>query len=379
MMSLPTVDQETATRTKLLLVEDDASVVASLKLFLKSDYDIYSASSVSSGVSLYKTLKPSLVVLDLRLPDGDGLDALREIRRVNPTVPVIVLTGYASMKSVEEALRLGASDYLHKPFDGFALKTRIHQLATDGVSVKTSNEAGQAQSLAKAVQRIAELELQAHASSMFLHDAAGPVTTALTSAHYLCQAMEENPERFDEDMQQMGELLHTAMGFISGLFEQSRSIKYLSQLPTANVAIGRIVTLAVNLVRDKARDRKVTITIHMQKPEAKVCVNQYALARVLLNLIRNAIEAVEINSGRVHLMIDAWEDQVECAVQDNGPGIPPRFIEQVFEARFTTKEEGMGLGLYICKHLVQSMNGTLAVQSEPGHGCRFSIKIPRVI
>lgn len=379
MRSLSTENPETATRTKLLLVEDDESVVASLKLFLKPEYDIFSASSVSSGVSLYKTLKPSLIVLDLRLPDGDGLDALREIRRANPTVPVIVLTGYASMKSVEEALRLGASDYMHKPFDGFALKARIDQLTTADVPEPSAPEPTHAQSLAKAVQRIAELELQAHASAMFLHDAAGPVTTALTSAHYLCQAMEEHPERFDDDMQQMGELLHTAMGFISGLFEQSRSIKYLSQLPTSNVAINRIVNLSVNLVRDKARERKVTITVHMQKPDARVCVNQYALARVLLNLMRNAIEAVEINSGRVHLMIDAQEEQVECAVHDNGPGIPLRFIEQVFEARFTTKEDGMGLGLYICKHLVQSMNGTLTVQSEPGQGCRFSIKIPRVL
>jgi signal transduction histidine kinase len=191
--------------------------------------------------------------------------------------------------------------------------------------------------------------------------------------------MEEHPERFDEDMQQMGELLHTAMGFISGLFEQSRSIKYLSQLPTANVTISKIVTLAVSLVREKARERKVTVTVHMQKPNAKVCVNQFALARVLLNLIRNAIEAVQPNTGRVHLIVDALDEQVECAVQDNGPGIPPRFIEQVFEARFTTKADGMGLGLYICKHLVQSMNGTLSVHNEPGQGCRFSIRIPRVL
>jgi len=119
---------ESDSQLKLLLVEDDVSVLAALRMILKSDYEIHSASTINDGINLFKALQPALVLLDLRLPDGDGLNALREIRRIDATAPVIILTGYASMGSVEESLRLGASDFLHKPFKGFELKSRIDQL-----------------------------------------------------------------------------------------------------------------------------------------------------------------------------------------------------------------------------------------------------------
>lgn len=122
------MDPETSMRKKLLIIEDDASVLASLNLCLKSHYEICSASTIGLGFKAFKKHRPSLVLLDLRLSDGSGLDVLRKIRAVDVAVPVIVLTGYASMDTVEEALRLGASDYLHKPFNASTLRTRIDEV-----------------------------------------------------------------------------------------------------------------------------------------------------------------------------------------------------------------------------------------------------------
>lgn len=122
------MEPEKSIRRKLLVIEDDPSVLASLTLCLRAGYEIVSASTVRSGIRKFKKLRPSLVLLDLRLPDGDGLNALREIRRGGSATPVIILTGYASMGSVEEALRLGASDYLHKPFSVSTLRQRVAEL-----------------------------------------------------------------------------------------------------------------------------------------------------------------------------------------------------------------------------------------------------------
>ena len=378
MTDLSTQPQAPVARRKLLLVEDDASVQASLRLFLEPDYEVHSASTVRGGVDLFMRLNPSLVVLDLRLPDGDGLEALRRIRQVSPTAPVIVLTGYASMSSVEESLRLGASDFLHKPFNGFALKSRIDSLTSPHPSRREPlNKV--LQSLANTVPGLTELELQANAAAMFLHDAASPVMAALSAAHIVSEAMETQPERFDDETREAGALLQRAMGFVSGLFEQSRFLENWDGLEMSEVAIGKIVVLAVELAHSKAVQRKVSVSVHMPNPETKVCVNQFALARVLLNLLRNAIEAVEPGCGRVVVSIDAVGNHVEFSVQDNGPGLDPRLMDQVFDAHFTTKPEGMGLGLYICKHLVERMGGTLAVHNVPGLGCRFSVGIPHAL
>jgi signal transduction histidine kinase len=358
-----------------LLVEDDASVVASLRLFLKSDYEVHSASTVRSGVDLFTSLRPSLVVLDLRLADGNGLDVLREIRGLNPIAPVIVLTGYASMKTAEESLRLGASDYLHKPFDGYKLISRINEL-TEGVLAPHREIPDDSETISVLMHRIDELERKARSASLFLHDAANPVTTALTASQFLCDAIESEPEQFDEEIRSVSNLLHEAMGFIAGMFEQSGSIECMRRLETSEVAIHRIVDLAVNMARSEAEDNQVTVSVCLQNREATVWVNRFALARVLLNLLRNAIEAVKPHTGRVALMADVIDGHVELCVRDNGPGISSDLMKRIFEEHFTTKAEGKGLGLYICKRLIENMSGTLSVRNEPNEGCCFFIRIP---
>lgn len=360
---------------KLLLVEDDSSVVASLRLFLKSDYEVHSASTVSSGFHLFTTLQPSLVVLDLRLADGDGLEVLRKIRSVNPLAPVIVLTGYASMDTAEEALRLGASDYLHKPFDGQMLRSRIRQLTASAPSKHAASD-DISEAVLMPLHKIAALERKAQGSAMFLHDAANPVTTALTATQFLCDAIENTPELFSQELRDTSDLLYGAMGFLCGLFEQSGSIECMRNLETSEVPIYRIVDLTVKMVNTEAQKRKITLAVHVKNREAIVCVNRFAVARVLLNLLRNAIAAVKPQTGRVVLMADIIDDFVEFSVIDNGPGIPPKYMEQIFEANFTTKAEGTGIGLYICKCLVENMGGTLSVRNEPKQGCCFSLRIP---
>ena len=279
------------------------------------------------------------------------------------------------MNSVEESLRLGASDFLHKPFDGFALRSRIDELT---VASDRSN-AEVIQELAKSVPEIADLKLRANASAMFLHDASGPVMVALSTAHLLCAAMERNPERFDDETREIGALLYRSMGFVSGLFEQSRSLDCLGRLEASDVAIGKIVNLATEMVRTKAAEHSVSVTVQLKGATAIVRANQFALARVLLNLLRNAIEAVEPRTGRVALLVDSADQCVEFSVEDNGLGIAPELMEKVFEARFTTKPQGMGLGLFTCKQLVEKMGGTLTVRNEPGAGCRFTVKIPHAL
>ncbi|MEI6351093.1 MAG: ATP-binding protein [Verrucomicrobiota bacterium] len=361
---------------KVLLVEDDASVLASLRLVLKGDYEVHSASTIASGINLFISLQPSLVVLDLRLSDGDGMDVLRAIRRLNQRAPVIVLTGYASMKTAEESLRLGASDYLHKPFDGKELRSRIHQLTSP---VPPQRQMVDDESVLVPRQWLEELERKAEASALFLHDAANPVTTALTSAQLLCDIIEGAPEQFNEELRGLCELLYSSMGFIAGLFEQSGSIEFVRGLKTSEVALHRVVDLAVAMVRGDADKHKVAVLVHVQDRNAKVRVNRFALARVLLNLLRNAIAAVDPNTGRVVLSADIIDGLLEFSVLDNGPGIPFENIERIFEAHFTTKETGTGLGLFISKSLVLNMSGEISVRNEPGKGCCFTVKIPCVL
>jgi len=104
-------------KKRILLVDDEAGIRASLKLVLEPAYDTLSASTAQEGLDLLRRESPHLVLLDVIMPGMDGLTLLKTIREEEARVPVIMLTGTKTVKTAVEAMKLGAADYLSKPFD----------------------------------------------------------------------------------------------------------------------------------------------------------------------------------------------------------------------------------------------------------------------
>ncbi len=97
---------------------------------------------------------------------------------------------------------------------------------------------------------------------------------------------------------------------------------------------------------------------------------------VFSNLISNAIQSFDINSGKVTILITDIDDQVTCEIIDSGPGIPEDKIDKVFEPLFTTKQTGTGLGLASCQSIMKQHNGTISVHNNP---TTFTITLPKII
>jgi signal transduction histidine kinase len=100
------------------------------------------------------------------------------------------------------------------------------------------------------------------------------------------------------------------------------------------------------------------------------------LSEAFVNILQNSREAM---NGRGQISVSArYSDDysVEIRIEDDGPGIPPEKLDKIFEPYFTTKEKGTGLGLAIVKHNTELYNGTVAVESEPGKGARFVVRLP---
>lgn len=101
---------------KLLLIDDDAAVRHSFSVYLEdSGYSIIEAPNGSAGVALFESERPDLVLCDLRMPDVDGLDVIRQVTAKDSNTPIIVISGFGEVGDAVQALRLGASDYLMKP------------------------------------------------------------------------------------------------------------------------------------------------------------------------------------------------------------------------------------------------------------------------
>lgn len=136
------------------------------------------------------------------------------------------------------------------------------------------------------------------------------------------------------------------------------------------------------LGRDLSKDR-IDLIVHID-PDLTVRANPHQLEQVLFNLITNARQAMLGRAGRLTIdAVPAGADRVRLSVRDNGPGISENHIEQVFDPFFTTKRSGrkiesagIGLGLYICRELIEDNGGTIAAESDPGRGATFTIDLP---
>src|SRR5438094_4239204 len=97
----------------------------SLRMLLKPNYQVHTADCVEAGIKLLKEKQPDTIVMDIRMPGMTGIEGLRKIREIDPHVAVIMLTGFGALDTAKEALRLGANDYISKPFDAREMRDVI--------------------------------------------------------------------------------------------------------------------------------------------------------------------------------------------------------------------------------------------------------------
>lgn len=104
-------------KSPILVCDDEEGIRESLKLILENDYDVILTETGDEAIRRMKEDPVGLAILDIKMPKKDGLETLKELKKVNPSAKVIIATGYKSVDVAQEAIKLGASDYIVKPFD----------------------------------------------------------------------------------------------------------------------------------------------------------------------------------------------------------------------------------------------------------------------
>ena len=360
----------------LLLIDDDPSVISALRLLFKADYDTYEAATVGEGLRLFSLLHPPVVILDLKLPDGAGIEALREIRKIDPTTAVVILTAYSTRLAAEESLRLGAVDYVNKPFVASDLKARIRKLTFSRGNQPPKFPVTSVQQ-ALMFESTAGLQELQNASAAFLHDVAGPLSSLMAGSDILSQKVNERDEIASEEILPVVTMMGDSVRYLRALVEQWRAFSELHVLLKDKCDVQQAIDLAVNQVMGMMASSGVIFQIHAQVGFHQVPGNHFALARVLINLLKNAFEAVSHANGRIILTVTKTSDLMEIVVADNGPGLSPSQRAKLFAPGFTTKTTGRGLGLFISNKIIEAINGKITVRS-PGvmMGTDFIITLP---
>src|SRR5204863_9579959 len=182
---------------QILVIDDEMGPRESLRMLLKPNYQVHTADNVEAGLRILREKKPDAVISDIRMPGTSGIEGLRKIREIDPHVAVIMLTGFGALETAKEALRLGANDYISKPFDAREMRevigrnverTRIQRTGVNAAAeIKELNNR-----LLKELAQKERLASLGQASAEFVHDLGNPLTIVWGYVQLLAKRLEQS-------------------------------------------------------------------------------------------------------------------------------------------------------------------------------------------
>ena len=371
---------------QVLVIDDEMGPRESLRMLLKPSYQVHTADSVERGLQLLSEKKPDAIVMDIRMPGLTGIEGLRRIRQIDPHLSVIMLTGFGALETAKEALRLGANDYISKPFDAREMRevisrnierTRIQRTSESAASEIKELNSRLLQELAQK-ERLASL---GQASAEFVHDIGNPLTIVWGYVQLLAKKLEESGSTDDPNTVGSNkelEIIEQNVRLCRDLLTMWQSYGSADAAPHQLVSISEIVREVVDSVGAMAKEAEVKVTCNVADSACSLTGDAVQITRAIQNVIINAIQASTERKGAVEVSCIRKDFYVDVRIADTGNGISPDQIARIFDPYFTTKQgkSGTGLGLYITKKVVEDHSGSIKVDSTLGAGTTITIRLP---
>lgn len=376
----------TADLPQVLVIDDEMGPRESLRMLLKPSYQVHTADSVEKGLQLLVEKRPDAIVMDIRMPGTTGIEGLRKIRQIDPHLSVIMLTGFGALETAKEALRLGANDYISKPFDAREMREVISRNVERTRSHRTSESAaGEIKELNnRLLHELAQKERLAslgQASAEFVHDIGNPLTIVWGYVQLLAKKLEESEE--SDGPKPAGsnkelEIIEQNVRLCRDLLTMWQSYGSGEAAPHRIISISEIVREVVRGAEGMACETPVKVESDITADPCNLMGEAVQITRAIQNVMINAIQASSENQGAVNVSCIRKDFYVDVRVSDTGPGIPAEKLGKIFDPYFTTKQgkSGTGLGLYITKKVVEDHSGSIKVDSESGVGTTFTIRLP---
>jgi signal transduction histidine kinase len=375
----------------VLIADDQPDMLRFLKSELAPHYNIIEATDGQQAVDKAAASTPDIILLDMMMPEKDGIQAAREIRAAPATqnVPIVLITAHVDEETKLNALRAGASDFLPKPFSTTELHVRVKNLVEshdfqrrladqntkleDTIELLKSTETQLVQS-----EKLASL---GRLSAGIIHEINNPLNFAATGLYVLKNQGErmakEEPKEFTEVLHDIEDGVTRVKNIVSDL----RSFSHPDAEQLDVVQLADVIAAALRLLSGEWKE-KVQID-HPVAPELACRANKNKLTQVFVNLIQNALDALKnrpptAEPPLIRITGRQQNGKVVISVRDNGEGIEPQNMAKVFDPFFTTRDigAGMGMGLSICYRIIQEYRGSIIVNSERGKFCEFTVELP---
>ncbi|MDL1910213.1 response regulator [Chloroflexi bacterium CFX6] len=361
------------TKSRILLIDDEEVVIDSCSQILAGGpYEIASASDGTAGLRLVSEFHPDLVFVDLKMPGISGFEVIEKIRETDPTIVMVVITGFATVSSAVEAMKKGAYDFLPKPFtpEEFRLIAR-RSLERRKLTLETI-----------ALRREKEM-LREHFAHIVSHELKAPLSAVQQNlfalefglSDTLSETQKELMQRLKARIEDMLKLINSWLKVIA--VDINKLKEGFTQIP-----IRLPISKALENVEALAAKKNVEIAASIADAPCLVNGDELSLSETFVNILGNAIKYSH-DGGRIALRVEEDGDEVLISIQDNGIGIPPEDLPHIFEGFYRgrdaqTAATGHGIGLAVSRQIIEAHNGSIAVESDLGRGSTFVVRLPAV-
>ena len=356
--------------TKSILIIDDnqMNLILASHVLNSHGYSTRTAEDGKSGIAEIEKEIPSLILLDVMMPEMDGFEVCRIINQNDKwkEVPIIFLTANGQTEDLVEGFQAGGVDYIIKPFKSEELLVRV----------KNHLE------LAHSKRIILEMnKSRDKLYSIIAHDVRSPLSGILQTIDALDQGY------FDPQSEDFKDIIHhlkirtkDTNTLLSSLLQWTRLQDENVSLHFKETNIALIINSCIQLLEANATEKNIKITNYI-KEDLEAWCDEVSIHTIFRNIISNAIKFTPQN-GFITITASKNDSEVKICINDNGVGMSTETIQLIFEANKhysssgTANEQGTGLGLMLVKDFIKKNNGKIDIQSKVGEGTTFSVILP---
>lgn len=357
---------------KVLIIEDDYVDAALLGDVLSEAKEVCinleHTPRLSTAIELANNNPYDAVLLDLGLPDSNGIETFTRVRNHMPGIPIVILTGHDDEKTGIKAVQMGAQDYLVKGYvdSGVLIRTILYSIERQKLR----------EELKRRLFEIEKLERERkNVFHMIAHDMKNSITV---SSSFTARLLAGKTGDLLHDLELIHDELRTAEDLIANFMKFSQFgvkpyIPVRSPFDIVALLKKRIESYAL-----RAERKNIEIVL---KPAGELMqyleADREMIKRVITNLLDNAVKYTNPN-GKVAVMVSREANDIVIRIRDTGIGMAPAEIPRIFEAFYRTKNDrkGSGLGLSIACTIIKAHGGKIWAESVPGIGSTFSFTLP---
>jgi two-component system sensor histidine kinase/response regulator len=373
---------------KILVIDDELGIRQGCQRALEPQgFEVDKAATIQEGLRKISENPIDLVLIDVMMPDGRGIDLLEPIRKIDPDIVCIIITGYATVELAVQAIKEGAYDFISKPFTADMLLLTVNQ----GMEKRRlSLDARRLQEVEKETARLAqekeELQRLEQYKSDFMttvaHELRSPVAGAQSLLRTLMRGLAGGiSEQQKEILSRVDLRLSGLLALVNDLLDLAASKTFEEHRSTEPIQLLKVIRQVGDYYSIEADQKAVTLVLDLPEEEIEVLGSEDGLQKIFTNLVGNAIKYTP-QGGKVKVAVKNCDGKVEIQVADTGIGIPqkdmPRLFEEFFRAGNARRSGivGTGLGLSIVKQLIDQYGGSIEASSEEGKGTQFKVTLP---